>query len=406
MDIYKLMKARYGSTSYPTSTIKPSLDNESIAQWLFEVAFFRDFVYRNPDKKPGKEFCDALVICGDTIIIVQIKTKNSKKSDIDWAKKNINAALSQLNGSYRAIKDKLVTKFRNNLLDVDVVIDEKIFSSIYGMIVLAQDCKPYDPIPLIDSKEMPKIPFVICSVTDLRIMTEQMDTAIDFITHFESRVETMKMGLTLLVNDELENLRKVGQSLSAIYHRHLSAKKEEIVDKTVRLVKDQTENGLRSNSDYKFSLLIDDMIARAHDIDPKFSEPGSGKDGKIPQIYGYLDRRRRIELGKKLYSAAVAARKSAAEIIVHYQRSIERVFIYVFSKVDREMRRGYLEALVAAAQIKYSVRKVIAVATEPVGMGGRSYDFYNTEDIITPSGTKLPDEGVPGLPELGDERLI
>jgi len=400
------MKMRYDATSYPSPTEKESLDNESITQWLFEVAFFRDFVYRNPDKKPGKEFSDALIIYDDTVIIVQNKTKLSERNDLYWAKNNISGALSQLKGSYRNISNKLVTQFRNELLRIAVTIDEKKHRSIYGMVILAQDSEPYDPLSLVEKNEMPSIPFIVCSLNDLKIIADRMDTAIDFVTYFESRIETQKSGVTLLVNDELENMKKIGNSLHGIYSRNLKSTKKEIIDRTVQLKKIQMEHGLRRREDYKFSLLIDDIIGCAHDIDTEFTESTRKNDSRIPQIYGNLDRYRRIELGKRLYTAAIAAQKSIVEIIVHIQKPIERVFVYVYTSIDRKARKKYLEALVAISQIKYSLVKVTAVATEPVGMGGRSYDFFSTDEMLVERNIDIPKDVLETLPDIGDQRLI
>ena len=201
-------------------------------------------------------------------------------------------------------------------------------------------------------------------------------------------------------------MRKIGRSLHGIYSRNLKSVDKELIDKTVQLKRNQLENGLRSRDDYQFGLLVDDLIANAHDIDPEFSEPGGANDSRIPQMYNYLDRYRRIELGKRLYKAATDAQKSAAQIIVHIQKPIERAFIYVYTSIDRKARKEYLQALVAGAQIKYSIVKVTAVATEPVGTGGRSYDFYNTEEMIMAGGAEIPDEFMAGLPDMGDERLV
>ncbi len=85
MDIYEQMATRFAATAAPVPSAEVSKDNERLTQWYLEHAFFRDFVYRNPPGRKGKEFSDALVVYDDTIIVIQNKTHSSARTPQEWA---------------------------------------------------------------------------------------------------------------------------------------------------------------------------------------------------------------------------------------------------------------------------------------------------------------------------------
>ena len=400
MDIFEQMKNRYRSTPPPAPTQEITKDNEKLTQWYLEHSFFRDFVYRNPDKKPGKEFSDALIVYDDTIIIIQNKTQSSSRLNVDWAEKNLNEAIGQLNGSYRNIDKGLVTKFKNVFLNTEISIDKSKHKFIYGIIVLAQEGEPYNPYPLIHEKMRPRYPYTVCSLNDLFIIADRMDTAADFITYFELRIDTLRQGKELLVNDEISNMNTVAEFLPIILKEHLNSLAPEKQEKTIKLKKDQLTTRLKDREEYKYSLLIDDIIARAHDKDPKYTDTVNNEGNKISEIYGYLDRFRRINIGRKLLEAAIKSKTNNDKIIVHIQKPIKQVFIYLFTKLNRDDRREYLKILSVIAQKKYSLQKILSMATEPIGMGGRSYDFLYLEKIMLKEGVDIPAAIWNDLPEI------
>lgn len=143
------MNTRFAATSMPVPCAEVTKDNEKLTQWYLEHSFFRDFVYRNPVGRKGKEFSDALVVYDDTIIVIQNKTQGSSRPPEDWAESAVNDAIRQLRGSFRMIRDGLVQEFENDVLCSKMRIDIAKHIHIYGMLVLAQDCRPYDAYRLI-----------------------------------------------------------------------------------------------------------------------------------------------------------------------------------------------------------------------------------------------------------------
>ena len=67
---------------------------------------------------------------------------------------------------------------------------------------------------------------------------------------------------------------------------------------------------------------------------------------------------------------------------------------------NRKERKDLLKAISAAAQKKYSNEKVLAVATEPLGTGGRSYDFFYTDHYLFKKDVEIPKYVMDLLPDV------
>ena len=403
MDIYEQMTTRFAATYMPVPSAEVTKDNERLTQWYLEHSFFRDFVYRNPVGRKGKEFSDALVVYDDTIIVIQNKTQGSPRSPEDWAESAVNDAIRQLRGSFRMIRDELVQEFENDVLCTKMRIDLTKHIHIYGMVVLAQDCRPYDAYRLIQKDNWPNNPFAVMTLNDLLETIDRMDTAADFITYFELRYDATRAGLcAALMNDEINTMIRIGESLPKLLQRSLSSAAPDVRERTLRLQRQNLVTRIKDRTDYKFSVLVDDIIARANDVDPDLVEDlGKARDlaHVVGQTYGFLDRERRIAIGKWMLDAAVSARSQENRIIVHIRRPIGQIFIYLFTKADRKLRREYLYAISSVAQEKYKFNKVMAMATEPADTGGRSYDFVHLKERRFREGVDIPTDIIDQLPD-------
>jgi len=403
VDIYEQMSARFAATVEPVPSAQVSKDNEKLTQWYLEHAFFRDFVYRNPAGRDGREFSDALVVYDDTVIVIQNKTHSSARSPKEWAETALNDALSQLRGSFRMLTTGLVREFTNEVLGGKIQIDPAKQTHLYGIVVAAHDGEPYDPYPLVRQDAAPNLPFNIMTLNDLLFTTDRMDTAADFITYFELRHQAYQAGLRPLMNDEARTMGQIGEMLPSLLGGSLAKVSEEVRQRTLRLKIEQFNSRIKDREDYRFSLLVDDIIARAHDIDPELVEDldyAKQLAHQIGQAYGFLDRQRRIAIGKRLLDAAVAAQAVAVRIIAHIQRPIGQVYLYVYTNADRKKRREYLNALSALAQAKYGYARVLAVATEPAGTGGRSYDLIFLTERELAEGIEVQEEIADQLPDV------
>ena len=137
--------------------------------------------------------------------------------------------------------------------------------------------------------------------------------------------------------------------------------------------------------DWKYGLSIDDMIARAHDIDPGLSwNKGDGQGGlEVAKFLGWLTRDRRIRLGKLLISKCEAAQGGEFHYFPHIQPSRGTAGVYLATSQSRPERVKTLQFLVHYAHMKYGVKQCFGVATEPLG-NGRSYDFVISRKPLPP----------------------
>lgn len=402
MDLLEIMNSRFEATPMPPLTGDAGKDVEMITQWLLEFSLLKDFVYRNPEREKGKEFSDAVVIYDDTVIIIQIKTQESSKNPIEWAEKNLQKAIKQLNGSFRMLNEGIVTEFKNEVLGTKIKIDLAKHKCIYGVIILAQNSELYNPLNFISQSNWPKIPFNIFSLNDFEITCRRMTTAGDFICYIELRWDA-KDKINILINNEENNMLKIAPLLPQLF-RNSSLRKLELSkqENTIKIYSKKLKGEIISDSDFKYSLLVDDIISRAHDID--ISIFGDSEDvkilaHKIATCLGYLTRERRITIGKKILEFADRARDGRIYKFVHLQKPIKQVYIYIFGLIKHKDRGEYLEALCAAAQVKYGYNKVLGILTEAIG-NGRSYDFVFLEKERFPSSIQVPDDILEQLPDL------
>ena len=391
MDYDEVMQTRFGATPISKPTGDAGVDKERIVQWLLETAFFRDFVYRNPEgKKRGKELSDVLIIYDDTVIIVQVKTHDSSKPIDEWIKKELTNALKQLKGSYRMIKDRIVTKFTNELLETKIEIDPERHRWIYGIVVLACESPICDPLQYIEKENIPEFAYHIFSLSDFDIVLQRMDTPGDFISYFELRFWA-RNELKPKLHDEENTMKRMIPLFPDLLGDRLKQLPPEKKEKTLGLWRRKLTAGANTLSHYEFSMLIDDIIAKCHETDEDLyavDEKGKINNQRIAEFFGYIDRERRIALGKRMYDCAKSAMDGKGHWFPYCQRAAKRTYVFLYSNENRGDRSKFLMALVIAAQKKYGFQRVLGVATNSLGQGGRAYDFVLLEENISGDLTK------------------
>ena len=388
MNFDDAMKLRFAATELPSPTGRVTSDVEKLIQWFVEIAFVRDFVYRNPEKKKGKEFSDALVLFDDTAIILQVKTQTGARDPELWIGNNLNDALNQLNGSARALKEGLVTSFRNELLDIDVPFHPATFKCIYGLVVLNINGGPADFEDLIEPANTPTIETNVLSLNDLVHVCRRMSTAADFIVYLELRHE-LSTRKRLLINDENRTMDLLAAELPGLmrFTTNVDLGKH---SKSIQMFRRMLSGTLLEDADYRFGFLVDDIIAHSHDLDPSYSaDPNPIGTLKISQWLGYLSRERRILLGKHMFLRALKAQDGSPRLFVHLRRAEGHLLLFLYTAMERSQRRESLRALAEAAVHRYDCGNVLAVATEPIG-AGRSYDLLLLEKELPLEKIELP----------------
>jgi hypothetical protein len=385
---------RFGMTSPPEVGGQPGDYEERWAQWLLEQSFVRDFVYRNPKgKKKGTELADALVLFSDVALLVQVKAQCGNHGPVAWATEKLMEARKQLIATHEQLGDGGITKLENEIYGTVPFVPAKYPNHI-GLIVLAQEeGRPFDATTQVPELLTTGFPVHVFSLRDFKMIAERFDTAGDLITFLELRGDVM-LREQYLVHDEKANLERIIPHVRDVLVRHMSPSSPDELDKTLVVMTATASGRMLSSPERRFGLAIDDIIARAHDIQEPADPARRRKNLVVAEFLGWLTRGRRIVLGKRLVEQSLDAQDGKPHYFVHVQKERGAACVYLSTAEPRPKRLETLKFLVAYAQVKHGVDRCLGVATEPVG-DGRSYDFALREG-------PLPKELVAHLKNVDD----
>jgi hypothetical protein len=151
---------------------------------------------------------------------------------------------------------------------------------------------------------------------------------------------------------------------------------EELLSRSVAIFNRKANGDLSASPEWRYSLVIDDIIARIHERDPDLPW-NEGSDAhsvmRVAAELNWLTRDRRITMGRRLLQICENAKDGNAHDFAHYLRAPRTAFHFVATDAPRPERIQYLQALTLITQARFNAVKVVGVATDPVG-AGRSYD--------------------------------
>jgi hypothetical protein len=385
---------RFGMTDPPEVGGQPGDYEERWAQWFLEQSFFRDFIYRNPrGKKKGTELADALVLFDDVALLVQVKAQCGNHDPVAWATEKLLEALKQLKATHEQLGDAGITKLDHELHGTAPFVPARYPNHI-GVIVLAQaNPQPFDAAVVVPELLTAGFPVHVFSLQDFKMVAERFDTAGDFITFLELRGDVMPRE-QYTVHDEEGNIKRIIPHVRDVLELHMSPSSPEELEKTVAAVAATATGQWLAAGDRRFGMAIDDIIARAHDVQEPVDPARGRKNLVVAEFLGWLTRARRISLGKRLIQNSLDARDGNPHYFVHVQRERGTACVYLATAEARPQRLETLKGLVAYAQMKHGIARCLGVATEPIG-DGRSYDFALREG-------PLPEELVTYLKSFDD----
>jgi hypothetical protein len=385
-DLDKLSQLRFGMTEVPKIGGHPGTYEEKWSQWFLERSFFRDFVYRNPrGKKKGQELADAVVLFGDVVLMVQVKAQCGKHDPMSWATEKLLESFKQICNTHNSLVGSEIKKLRNDYYG-DLAFDPKSYPNRIGLIILAHGSDPYIAAKLAPELLTAPFPIHVFSLKDFAIVASRFDTAGDLITFLEMRGDVATKE-PFCVQDEPGNILRMLPHVEGVLRAHMSPTSDGTMNKTVQAFERVATGKLLESQDWRYGLAIDDMIARAHNIDPGL--PWNETEGprgsiEVAQFLGWLTRDRRIRLGKRIIAACEAAGDGKVHYFPHVQKSRGTACVYLATPQNRKDRVETLQFLVSYAHMKYGVPKCLGVATEPIG-NGRSYDFVVTRGPPPPA---------------------
>lgn len=380
LDLEKLSKLRFGMSEVPKIGGQPGTYEERWSQWFLERSFFRDFVYRNPQgKKKGQELADAVVIFDDVVLMVQVKTQCGKHDPMSWATEKLLEAFKQLCKTHENLMGGHIKKLKSDFYG-EILFDPQQYPNRLGLIILAHDSDPYTAAQLAPEILTAGFPVHVFSLKDFAMVASRFDTAGDLINFLELRTDIAPK-IQLVVQDETGNIARMLPHVKETYEAHLSDTSPTILEQMAKRFEEVATGKLLESQDWIYSLSIDDMIARVHDVDPGLPWNQDKVDNRgsmeVARFFGWLTRDRRIRLGKRIMDACEAAKDGEVHLLHHVQQSRGTVWICLVSSLSRPERVKSLQFYVPYAHMKYGVKQCLGVATEPIG-NGRSYDFVVT----------------------------
>jgi len=393
----ELAKMRFAMSAPPQPGGEPGIYEEQVAQWVTEKSFFRDFIYRNAKgKKKGDQLVDGIVLFGDVMFLLEVKAQIGSAKPDDWVRDRLSKAVSQLKTSKALLQERQIPKLQNDFYG-ELDFEPGNYPNIFGIVVLAHDSDPYYAPDLVPELLSNTFPIHVFSLKDFELVSDRFDTAGDMITYLETRTDVSKME-RLLVQDEARNLQRIMANLRTVLAPHFVGNEPELLEKALVMFERKATGKLALDKDWQYSLLIDDLIAHAHDLDPNlpWNENTTHESGlRVSTFLGWLTRDRRIKLGKLAYEHVDLARDGKAYNFHHFHPSRKTSFVFLASSASRAERVAYLSFLVSYAMFKDGSEESLGVATEATG-GGRSYDFVairgklSSEQIDFLKSTKDP----------------
>jgi hypothetical protein len=391
----ELANSRYGMTEIPQPGGQPGDYEERLSQWFLERSFFRDFTYRNPQKKKGEELADAVVLFDDVALLVQVKARCGSHEAKAWATEAILKALKQVRATHNSLTSGTVKTLTNEVYG-KLDFDPANYPNIYGVIILAQESAPFDPYELVPELKESGLPVFVFSLADVELLTHRFDTAADFVHFIELRTDINAKG-NFLMNDEEKNLARMIDFAPEIYKVRMRPISSEVLARTVEAFRQKASGELVRSEEWRYGLAVDDMIARAHDVDPNlpWNTGPASTAADVARFLGWLSRDRRIKLGQRVLNACIKSEATGeTKYFTHFQKSRGTAAVYLISGAARKDRLSHLEFLVTYAHFKYEVKQAFGVATD-AGVSGRSYDFIITRKQLQPENIEylktLPD---------------
>ena len=372
---------------------------ENAVQVSVEKAFSSDFVFRSPERDDGKEVTDVLSLFDNVGLVIQCKAQALSPDGVEsgeslkWATKNLAKAGRQVDGAVRTIRGGRLSHVENARRD-RIPFNDKEFPFLYGLIVIHHSSEPYDPMELVPDLGKIQVPLHVISFRDFWNLSQFLDTPGDLINYLEHRTDVLIPTLNPKVHEEyaaftyyLENLEDIMALRAEARGDAFTAQDAEPYARALRQIV------ARTHPDLKTGFVIDNIIEKIHDVDPKLEAfdikgrilPRSDKTvyPKIAAALGKIPRVRRVSLGQHFVKIAkLAAEKGQMHYHLTHSRRRSDCMFFMASPLpqrERKKRAEELLTLTTLAKSYHQVFRAIGIATEPAGQMGSSYDMVMLE---------------------------
>lgn len=381
---------------------------EDLVEQICHKIFLADFTVRNPKfLKSGaeKEAADFLVPFGSSLLAFQVKSKKETKSafgknekDFGRIEGKISDGIDQLKTIKRALNAGHLKTITNGA-GINLPFEGDNNTKLIGLVILelfgeeqfGEDERTtiYNGYSLRND-----IPTHIFTREVFDTIASEIDTIPDFISYLTARQTFYEKGALSPATHELDFLT-------------LFKTQPEVIEKVTRgeidvvVVTDDLWKEYRSqhldlitgrDSRNRPSFLIDEVIKWLHTsigYDPGTGDPTGRSEptkGTIEKYCGAIfelasiPRILRRMVGEKFLEKLIKADKVGDGYAVVQIASDTGVLVLATSKPRKERARGMYN-LAAVAYCGLNLRKIIAIATEPLSVKKRSYDVMVLADV-------------------------
>jgi hypothetical protein len=375
----------------PPKKIDIGTQTEDDVQQFVEHAFSPDFVFRSPQHlKSGKhkETTDVFALFDDVALAIQVKAQalnadgTPAAEDLDWTKRNLKKAASQVKGAIRTIKAGKIARLENDRRGA-VQFSTDMFRYVYGLIVINHTSSPFDAREIVPELANIGHPVHVLSFADFYNLARVLDTPVDLISYFEVRTQILIPTFNPKVHAE--------QQAFEFYVDHfeeLTSFQAELHGEVrpPNLFKEHGEMLRRiyhgDSSGLDDSYFIDKIINWTHQVDDGSIAPFENAERDYVAVATYLARLvrpRRAYIGKAFIEAIKRAGENNEDDFAQFssQRRSDCLLLLASTCPDdeRKQRNKDLLDLLWLLKATRQVRVAMGIVTE-AGFGRtRSYDF-------------------------------
>lgn len=232
---------------------------EQFVHSLAEKSFFTDWCFPNPNRAPGKELCDLLVVFGDIAIIWQIK--DIKVEDGQFKPSDMKKNTDQLLGARRHLMEvKTPISLENARRKIEPFDPSKINEVFLISALLGEEIIS---IPLVEIVKNHTIH--VFTGDFLQIVLKELDTITDFINYLREKqkliARTIHVTLEGGENDLLAHYSKHGKNFDAFNGYDVLNIGEGIWEKNI----EAPEYKFKKQED-RISYYWDSIIDRIHEM--------------------------------------------------------------------------------------------------------------------------------------------
>ncbi len=379
--------------------------------------FLKDYVLASPmfrtQKGKLREAADALVPSGDTLIALQVKTRQTKSREIEEGgpelnriAKKVSEAAEQVKTVRRAFESGTFETART-LRGAPIPLGGRPFRKIIGVVVF--DVITTGGESLVEQvecmggyTEVNGIPVHILRAPDFRQIVNEQDTPPDFVNYLECRGNLFagkkiipfvsELDLFGLFKTRFLDIEKVLKSDSGM----LAVEPGLWEGVRAKLAAEWRERDERIKSSYVIDLIIG-QVHSCIDFDPRSEDPNvypaeaspSGPSGgleywEIVQRLGRLTRIERAQFGEKVFEKLHAADTKPISFTLIYRFPDVGPLVFLASKKPRAERIRILQHLMKCAAVKCGTSQATGVTTQAFSSEKRCHDFAVLRDLSFP----------------------